>query len=44
MDEIPVELEATGAKRGKKRASEARFVLVSLLIGWETGTNFVNQS
>ena len=37
-------MHATGAKRGKKRAREERLVLVLLLIGWETGTNFVNQS
>ena len=34
----------TGAKRGKMRASEARFVLVLLLIGWENDVNFDNQS
>ena len=37
-------MHATGAKRGKTRASEARLVLVLLVIGWEGGANFVNQS
>ena len=37
-------MHAAGAKRGKNRASEARLVLVLLLIGWESGTNFGNQS
>ena len=37
-------MHATGAKRGKTRASEARLVGVLLLIGWETGAHFVNQS
>ena len=31
-------------KRQKKRASEARLVLVLFLIGWESGANFVNHS
>ena len=38
------QMQATGAKRGKTRASEARLVLVLLLIGWESGANFGNQS
>ena len=37
-------MRATGAKRGKTRASEARLVLDLLLIGWESGANFGNQS
>ena len=37
-------MHATGAKRGKTRASEARLVLVLLLIDWKTGANFCNQS
>ena len=37
-------MHATGVKRGKKHASEARLVLVLLLIGLESGANFVNQS
>ena len=37
-------MHATGAKRGKTRASEARLVLVSVFVGWESGANFVNQS
>ena len=37
-------MRVTGAKRGKTRASEARLVLVLLLIGWENGTSFANQS
>ena len=37
-------MHATGAKRGKTRASEARLVLVLLLIGRESGANFINQS
>ena len=35
-------MHATGAKRGKTRASEAR--LVWLLIGWKSAVSFVNQS
>ena len=31
-------------KRGKTRASEARLVLVWVLIGWENGASFGNQS
>ena len=44
MDQSELEANAswTGAKRGKTRASEARLVLVLLLIGWESGANFVN--
>ena len=38
------QIHATGAKRRKTRTSEARLVLVLLLIGWETGANFVNLS
>ena len=37
-------MHVTGAKRWKTRASEARLVLVLLLIGWESGANFMNQS
>ena len=34
----------TSVKRGKTSASKTRLVLVLLLIGWETGGNFSNQS
>ena len=37
-------MHATGNKRGKTRASEARLVLVLRLVGRESGANFVNQS
>ena len=38
------QMHVTGAKRGKTRANEARFVFVLHLIGWESGANFINQS
>ena len=41
------ELEAihvTGAKRGKTPLSKQRSILAWLLIGWETGASFANQS
>ena len=37
-------MQVTRAKRGKTRASEARLVMVLLLIGWQSGANFANQS
>ena len=37
-------LHVADAKRGKKRASESRLVLVLLLIGWKSGASFLNQS
>ena len=37
-------MHATGTKRGKQHASEAQLILVLLVIGWESGLNFVNQS
>ena len=37
-------VDVTCAKRGKTRASEARLGLVLLLIGWESGAWFFNQS
>ena len=38
------QLHVAGAKRGKIRAYISRLVLVLLLIGWESGASFVNQS
>ena len=37
-------MHATGVKRGKTRASEARLVLGLILNGRESGANFDNQS
>ena len=37
-------MHVTGANRGKTRANEAWLVLGLLLIGWESGANFGNQS
>ena len=42
QSELEENTDVTGAKPGKTRTSEARLVL--LLIGWESGANFVNQS
>ena len=44
QSELEENESATGAKRGKTRASESRLILVLLLIGRESGANFVNQS
>ena len=37
-------MHVAGAKRGKTRADKSRLVLVLLLIGWESGAIFFNQS
>ena len=37
-------MHVTGAKRGETRATKSRLVWILLLIGWENGANFTNQS
>jgi len=38
------QIHVTGAKLGKTRASESGLVWILLLIGWESGATFFNQS
>ena len=38
------QIYVAGAKRGKMRPSKSGLVLVLLLIGWESGARFFNQS
>ena len=38
------EFEAKAPSAGKTRVSKSRLVLVLLLIGWENGASFANQS
>ena len=44
VNQSKLELHEADAKRGKKCASESRFVFVLLLIGWKSGASFLSQS
>ena len=44
MDQSEFEANVCNRQARKTHASEARLVLVLLLIGWESGANFGNQS
>ena len=44
MNQSELEVNVTGVKRGKTRASKTRLVLVLFLISWKIGASFANQS